>query len=75
MATQHDDVEVEGVIADGGAARSSKAVKFQGDYWDDFEWVPLSQCEVVMQPDSDTPGRCVLYIRRWLAKKNGWVEE
>lgn len=70
MATEHDDVEVEGIIE----TSSGKAVKFQGDFWDKAEWVPRSQCEIVMQTDSDEHGRAILYIRRWLCKKNGWVE-
>lgn len=71
MATQHDDVELEGVLENS----SGKAFLFRANDWDKAEWVPRSQAELVMQPDSDTPQACVLYIRRWLARKNNWVEE
>lgn len=70
MATEHDDVEFEGVLEN----HSGKAVLFRADDWDKAEWIPRSQSELVMQPDSETPNACILYIRRWLCKKNGWAE-
>lgn len=66
MPTEHDDVELEGTVE----ARSAKAVLFQADFWDKAEWLPLSQCEVV--PDPSEEGKVTIYIRRWLARKNGW---
>jgi len=71
MATVHDDVELEGVVEN----HSAKAVLFRADTWDKAEWIPRSQSELVMQPESDVPGAAVLYVRRWLARKNNWVEE
>ncbi len=71
MATEHDDVELEGVVE----GSSQKAILFQADEWDKAEWIPRSQCEIVPQPDSDGEKRAILYIRRWLCKKNGWVDE
>ncbi len=71
MATQHDDVELEGILL----GHSAKAYHFQADIWDKGEWIPRSQSELVMHPDSDTPGAAVIYVRRWLARKNNWVEE
>lgn len=71
MATEHDDVEFEGNIEQ----TSAKAFLFQADFWDKPEWIPKSQCDMVPMPDSDTQGRCTMYIRRWLAKKNKWVDE
>ena len=67
MADQNDRTEFEGVIT----GSSSKAVLFQGDFWDKPEWVPRSQCEIVPQ-SSDEQGRAILYVNNWLVKKNGW---
>lgn len=71
MATEHDDVEVEGILID----TTPKSYKFQGDYWDKAEFVPISQSTLVMHSESTTPGKATLYIKRWLCKKNGWVED
>ena len=67
MATEHDDVEVEGTVE----GSSAKAILFRGDFWDEASWLPRSQIEIVEQPDE--PGRAIVYIRRWLCKKNGWM--
>lgn len=71
MATQHDDVELEGVVEN----TSGKAVLFRANDWTEAQWIPRSQSELVMQPESDIPMAAIMYIRRWLCKKNGWVEE
>lgn len=63
------DVEIEGVIE---PTSSQKAILFQGDYWPKAEWVPKSQCTIVPKVDSDEPGRVTIFVRRWLAEKNGW---
>lgn len=68
MATEHDDVEIEGYLT--GKA-SQKAVEFQGDFWDAPEWLPRSAIEIVPQPGGDE-GKAIIYVRRWLARKNGW---
>lgn len=49
-----------------------KSVKFQGDFWDEPEFVPRSQCEIEEIPGGE-PGRCILHIAGWLVKKNGWA--
>ena len=55
-------------------SRTSKAILFQGDYWDAGEWLPLSQ--VIVENDGDAEGnRAVVKIKEWLCKKNGWEEE
>lgn len=69
MSTQADDVEFEGVLE----GSSAKAILFQADFWDKAEWIPRSQCELVMKVDGVNQ-ECTVYVRRWLAKKNGWVE-
>jgi hypothetical protein len=62
------DVEVEGV----SFGVFGKSIKFQGDFWDEPQFVPTSQCDIEELPSDEGQSRCRLYIRRWLAKKNGW---
>lgn len=69
MARQQEpDVVVEGV----SYGVFGKSIKFQGDFWDEPEYVPLSQCDIVELPDNGSESRAQLTIRGWLAKKNGW---
>ena len=64
------DVEIEGVIE---PTSSQKAYLFQGDLWEKAEWVPKSQItKMVPHTDSDDSGRCTLWVKAWLARKNGW---
>jgi hypothetical protein len=63
-----DTVAIEGV----SYGVFGKSVKFQGDLWEEPEFVPLSQCEIE-QVGSEEQGRCVLHIKKWLVQKNGWA--
>jgi hypothetical protein len=49
-----------------------KSIKFQGDFWEEPQFVPVSQCEIEEIPGGE-PGRCTVRIKSWLVKKNGWV--
>lgn len=71
MATEYNDVELEGIIT----GSSGKAILFQADDWDKAEWLPRSQIEISMQPEEEDRDekKAVIYIRRWLAEKNGWA--
>lgn len=51
-----------------------KSLYFQGDYWDEPQYVPISQCTFEPEEGAEEKGRGVITIRGWLAKKNGWVE-
>ena len=48
-----------------------KAYKFQADSWEDYEFLPVSQCEIEEEPHRG-PGMCTMVIPEWLASKNGW---
>lgn len=63
-----DQVEFEGRVL----GVFGKSVRFQGDFWDEPQYIPLSQCEWDMVPDSDDPKRARMFIAAWLVKKNGW---
>lgn len=69
MAYDNKMVEFEGQFF----GTFGKSAKFQGDFWDEPQFVPLSQCEWDMIGDSDTQGRCNMRIAEWLVKKNGWA--
>lgn len=59
------DVEFEGDFLDGS---SSKSFLFQGDYWNEPDWIPRSQSEILERDGA----RGKIRVRGWLAKKNGW---
>jgi hypothetical protein len=61
-------VEIEGVLF----GIFGKSAKFQGDFWDEPQFVPLSQCEWDPLPDAEESGKCTMRIAAWLVKKNGW---
>lgn len=63
-----DFIEVEGL----GMGRAGRAFVFQGDGWEQKEFLPLSQIEIIPQTDSEENGRCTVKIPMWLARKNGW---
>lgn len=50
-------------------ARSPKAVLFQGHYWEDGTWLPLSQIEVKEDENSH-----VVVVKEWLCAKNNLAE-
>jgi len=66
--TSEDDwVTLEGVID----ATSSKAVLFNGVNFDQPEWVPRSQMEIV--EEATRPGDLTtIRVKAWLAAKHGW---
>lgn len=62
------DVELLGRI-DGSTPAS---YKFWPDFGpEDMHFIPHSQAIWVPDPDSDT-GRGTMFVKAWLAKKNGW---
>lgn len=69
MAYDNSSVEIEGI----SFGTFGKALKFQGDDWDEAEFLPLSQIEIHPATDSDEQGRCSVTVPKWLAKKNGWI--
>lgn len=62
-----EDVSIEGT----SYGVFGKSIKFQGDFWEEPEFVPLSQC-TIEQVGGEEQGRCILHIRAWLVNKNGW---
>lgn len=63
------DVELQGKLIDNGSA---KAFHFEPDFGQEDElWIPRSQAEWVPDPDSDER-RGTMFVKAWLAKKNGW---
>jgi hypothetical protein len=70
MAFNDDpDIELQGVLI----GSSAKAYQFLCDWWKEPEWVPKSQAEWVPDPES-SENRGTMFVRAWLAKKNGWRE-
>ncbi len=64
-------LEFEGEIT----ATSGKAVQFLSDYWDEPQWLPRSQIEIVPHPRiAGDAERFTVRIKSWLCKKNGWTE-
>lgn len=61
-----DKTEFEGVVF----GVFGKAVKFQGDFWDEPQFIPVAHCEWDIIPDSEENGRCRMFIANWLVKKN-----
>lgn len=66
---EETDVPIEGVLVEPYSTQ--KAWRFQGDFWDDAEWIPKSNAKFTPDPDSEEH-RGTMYVREWLAKKNGW---
>lgn len=48
-----------------------KAFKFQGDFWEEPEFIPVAHSEWVPDPDR-TDGGGTMFIADWLVRKNGW---
>lgn len=65
--TQDDDFVFEGTLT---GKKSKKAFEVQGDLMDDPEWIPYSQCSVEELAED---GKVRVHVRKWLARKNGWV--
>lgn len=63
-----DAVEVEGI----NYGVRGKAFKFQGDMWDEAEFIPRAHCEWIGDGEDDGRNHGTMRIARWLAKKNGW---
>lgn len=64
------DVQLTGV----SYGPRGKSLYFKADYWDEPEFVPLSQCEFEPEEGAEEQGRGIITIRGWLAAKNGWDE-
>ena len=66
---EDDMIAIEGRLLD----TTPKSYKFQGDFWPEPQFVPMSQSRWEPEPDSDERhGK--LYIKKWLVKKNSWNE-
>ena len=70
MAEIRDPIELQGELK----ATTAKAYLFLADYWEEESWLPKSASTFEPDPDSTTPGRGVMKIAGWLAKKNDWAE-
>lgn len=64
------DVEIVGV----NRGPRGKAILFQPDFMDEEIFIPASQCDFVPDPDSDEEGRGTMFVRAWLARKEGWAK-
>jgi hypothetical protein len=63
------DVELAGRLIDNGSA---KAYHFAPDFGQEDElWIPRSQSTWVPDPDGDGAG--IMFVKSWLANKNGWT--
>lgn len=51
--------------------RTGKAILFNGHYWDGALWFPLSQINVVEDPESI---EWVISVADWLCNKKGLLE-
>lgn len=49
-----------------------KAILFTSDFDTEDWFVPLSQCDFVPEEGASEAGRGTLFVRAWLARKNGW---
>jgi hypothetical protein len=67
---EEPDLELHGKTT--GKA-SAKAIEFQADEWDQPEWLPKSQVTVVPDVEPEEHGACTVFIKQWLARKNGWA--
>jgi hypothetical protein len=63
-----DSITLEGHCA----GKFGKAFKFQANEWEDYEFLPASQCTLLPEPHRG-PGMCSMEIPMWLANKNGWA--
>lgn len=61
----------EGYTAIEGVSHGirGKAIKFQGDFWDEPKFIPLSQSKI--EGNDEDGERCTLYIKDWLVEKEG----
>jgi len=69
MGRYEPDVEFQGVSHGTRGA----SLYFQGDFWAEPQYVPLSQCSFEPDPLSEEEGRGTLTVRGWLVRKNGWA--
>ncbi len=73
MRTDDDDyLEFEGEIT----AQTPKAIQFLAYYWEEPQWLPRSQIEILAgtEEKGDTGPGYTVRIKEWLCKKNGWEE-
>lgn len=61
-----DDAILQGTLT---GPKSTRAFEFLADGWKDPEWLPYSATSIII---SEEPGRAEVYVRKWLARKNGW---
>jgi hypothetical protein len=56
--------------------RSAKAVQFLADFWEEPQWIPLSQSIVIPHVKLDEGGgeRYTVQIKSWLCRRNKWSE-
>ena len=67
LADDDDWVTLEGVVE----TTSGKAILFNGVNFDQPEWLPRSQIEIV--EEATRPGELTtIRVKSWLARKNGW---
>jgi len=53
-------------------ASSNNALFFKDHFWEEAQWIPKSQCEII--PTDHWITETHLSIKEWLCGKNGWEE-